>query len=264
MSRVETLARLKQKIRSGELVLGMQHSSGSAAVVELLGLTGWDFVIVDMEHVSLTISRVEELVRAAEAVELPAFVRVIRNDAKLIMQALDAGAVGVLVPHVVDAGSCRDAVAAARYPPEGTRGKSASSRVAGWGSAEWREYERWAQTEPLLIPIVEDPEAVTLIEEIAAVPGLELIALGPGDLSAAYGEPALGIRSQQVSAALDRLVAACSPRGIAVMTIPTPELDATLVAELHRRGATVSWYGGDLNHLARLLRTLREDAVGTT
>src|SRR5690348_8129451 len=118
MNRIESLARLKVKIRSGALALGMQHSSGSPAVVELLGLAGWDFVIVDMEHASLTIAQVEELVRAAEAVDLPAFVRVIRNDDKLIMQALDAGAVGVLVPHVVDAVTCRQAVAAARYPPE--------------------------------------------------------------------------------------------------------------------------------------------------
>jgi 2-keto-3-deoxy-L-rhamnonate aldolase RhmA len=262
LTRVETLARLKERMRSGELVLGMQHSSGSAAVVELLGLTGWDFTIVDTEHASLTIAQVEELIRAAESVRLPAFVRVIRNDEKLIMQVLDAGAVGVLVPHVVDAASCLDAVAGARYPPAGTRGKSASSRVAGWGSGDWAAYERWAQAEPLVIPIVEDPEAVERIEEIVAVPGLELVALGPGDLSAAYGEAALGIRSPRVSVALDRLVAACRPRGIAVMTIPTPEMDAALVAELHGRGATVSWYGGDLNHVARLFRTLREDALG--
>ena len=110
-----------------------------------------------------------------------------------------------------------------------------------------------------MIPIVEDPEAVDAIEEIVAVPGLELVALGPGDLSAAYGEATLGIRSERVSAALDRLVAACRPRGIAVMTIPTPDMDAGLVAELHGRGATVSWYGGDLNHLAHLFRTLREE-----
>jgi 2-keto-3-deoxy-L-rhamnonate aldolase RhmA len=261
MTRIASLTRLKEKLGSGELVLGMQHSSGSAAVVELLGLTGWDFVIVDMEHASLTIAEVEALIRAAEAVDLPALVRVIENDGKLIMQALDVGAVGVLVPHVTDAGSCRDAVAAARYPPAGTRGKSASSRVAGWGSVDCAAYERWAQSEPLVIPIVEDPAGVVAIDEIVSVAGLELVALGPGDLSAAYGEASLGIRSEQVSAALDRLVAACRPRGIAVMTIPTPALDAALVAELHERGATVSWFGGDLNHLARLFRTLREDLL---
>jgi 2-keto-3-deoxy-L-rhamnonate aldolase RhmA len=259
MNRIETLARFKRKVAEGELTLGMQHSSGSPAVVELLGLAGWDFVIVDLEHASLTIAQVEELVRAAEAVELPAFVRVIKNDEKRIMQALDAGAVGVLVPHVVDAVTCRQAVAAARYPPEGTRGKSASSRVAGWGGGDWAAYERWAQAEPLVIPIVEDPTGVLVVEQIAAVEGLELIALGPGDLSAAYGEATLGIRSEKVSAALDKLVDACRPRGIAVMTIPTPDMDAALVRELHGRGVTVSWYGGDLNHLARLFRTLREE-----
>ena len=261
MTRADALARLKQKLASGGLVLGMQHSSGSAAVVELLGLAGWDFVIVDMEHAASTIADVEALVRAAEAVELAAFVRVLRNDEKLIMQALDAGAVGVLVPHVLDAVSCTRAVAAARFPPHGVRGKTASSRAAGWGGGDWSEYERWANAEPLVIPIVEDPQAVEAVDEIAAVPGLELVALGPGDLSAAYGEAALGLRSPRVSAALDRLVAACRPRGIAVMTIPTPDLSPELVAELASRGAAVSWYGGDLNHLARLLQRLRDDAL---
>jgi 2-keto-3-deoxy-L-rhamnonate aldolase RhmA len=261
VSRAAILARLKEKLGSGELVLGMQHSSGSPAVVELLGLAGWDFAIVDMEHASTTIAAVEELVRAAEAVELAAFVRVIRNDEKLIMQALDAGALGVLVPHVLDAETCSRAVLAARFPPLGTRGKTSSSRAAGWGLGEWAEYERWANTGPLVIPIVEDPDAVEAIEEIVAVPGLELVALGPGDLSAAYGEPALGIRSPRVSTALDRLVSACREHGIAVMTIPTPDLSPALVAELAHRGAPVSWYGGDLNHLARLFESLRRYAV---
>lgn len=239
----------------------MQHSSRSAAVVELLGLTGWDFVLVDMEHAATTIAEVEELVRAAEAVGLAALVRVLENDGKLVMQALDAGALGVLVPHVRDAAGCAQALAAARYPPLGVRGKSAASRGAGWGTVAWPAYEAWVATGPLVVPIIEDPEAVEAVEELVAVPGLELVALGPGDLSAAYGEAALGLRSQRVSAALDRLLAACRPRGIAVMTIPTPDMSAEQVGELAARGASVSWYGGDLSHLAQLLRRLREDAL---
>ena len=163
MSRAAILAGLKEKLASGELVLGMQHSSGSGAVIELLGLAGWNFAIVDMEHSSTTIAVVEELVRAAEAVDLAAFVRVLRNDEKLIMQALDAGAVGVLVPHVLDADGCTRAIRAARFPPLGIRGKTASSRAAGWGLGAWTEYEQWANTEPLVIPIVEDPEGVEAI-----------------------------------------------------------------------------------------------------
>lgn len=260
MSRAAILAGLKEKLASGELVLGMQHSSGSGAVIELLGLAGWNFAIVDMEHSSTTIAVVEELVRAAEAVDLAAFVRVLRNDEKLIMQALDAGAVGVLVPHVLDADGCTRAIRAARFPPLGIRGKTASSRAAGWGLGAWTEYEQWANTEPLVIPIVEDPEGVEAIEEIVAAPGLELVALGPGDLSAAYGESQLGVRSPRVSAALDRLVAACRPRSIAVMTIPTPDMSPALVAELAARGAAVAWYGGDLNHLARVLESLLREA----
>ena len=260
MSRAALLEGLKRKLASGELVLGMQHSSASPAVIELLGLTGWDFAIIDLEHAAVTIAEVEQLLRAAEAVDLAGFLRVLRNDDRLTMQALDAGALGVLVPHVRDAQDCAAALAAARFPPVGVRGKTASSRAAGWGVLDWGDYERWANAEPLVIPIIEDPEAVEAVEEIVAVPGLELVALGPGDLSAAYGEAALGLRAPRVEAALDRLLAACRPRGIAVMTIPTPDLDPAFVAELTRRGAAVCWYGGDLHHLGRLLHRLREEA----
>ena len=230
-------------------------------MVELLGLTGWDFVIIDMEHAAYTIRDVEAFVRAAEAVELAAFVRVLVNDEKLVMQALDAGAVGVLVPHVTNAAACAHAVAAARLRPYGIRGKTTSSRAAGWGTLDWSTYADWTNSETLIVPIIEDPEGVDSIEEIVRVEGLELVALGPGDLAIGYGEPTRGIRSTRVSAALDRLIAACRPIGVSVMTIPTPDMSPALVEELARRGATVAWYGGDLDHLARLFARLRAQAT---
>ncbi len=252
----DPLTRLKAKLRARELVLGMQHSSGSAAVLELLGRCGFDFVILDMEHTAYSIALVEDLVRAAEAVGLVALVRVLHGDAHLIMQALDTGAQGVLVPHIRTRAECEAVVAAKRFQPLGVRGKTSASRAAGWGTREWSEYEQWANEETLVVPIIEDREAVGALEEILSVPGLELVAVGPGDLSQSYGEPEQGLRARPVMEALERTIAYCEPRGIGVMTIPAPDMSAELVRELVQKGARVIWYGGDLNHMGEHFRRL--------
>src|SRR5437660_260431 len=114
MGRVEALAGLKAKLREGELVLGIQHSSGSAAIVEVVAYSGFEFVVIDREHSTTSAETVENLIRTAEAVDLVAFVRLLKNDKHLIMQALDSGAQGVLVPHVTSREECELALSAMR------------------------------------------------------------------------------------------------------------------------------------------------------
>jgi 2-keto-3-deoxy-L-rhamnonate aldolase RhmA len=250
------LERLRGKLREGRLVLGMQHSSGSEAVVELLGWTGFDFVLLDMEHAAYGVAEAERLIRAADAADIAPFVRVGSHDPHLVGLVLDLGAVGVLVPHVRTGAECAALVAATRFPPLGSRGKSGASRAARWGLTPWAEHEAWSNTGPLLVPIVEDREAVERLDEIVATPGLELVAVGPGDLSQSYGEPGLGLRSVPVRTALERTIALAAPRGIGVMTIPAPDMDAAFVREIAAAGARVVWYGGDLPHAAALFRRL--------
>jgi 2-keto-3-deoxy-L-rhamnonate aldolase RhmA len=254
MSRQSTLAEFKHKLHAGELLLGTQHNSGSEAVIEVLAYAGLDWVLIDQEHSAYTAETVERLVRAAETVDLVALVRVAENNPTLIRQALEAGAQGVLVPHVLNAADMKRALSAMRYLPIGTRGKSAMSRASGWALQEWAPYAEWANTETLCVPIIEDKEAVEVMEEILSVPGLELIAIGPGDLSQSYGMPAQMLHAPPVMAALRQAIELCKPRGIKVMTIPAPELSPELIRDLHAEGATVSWWGGDLLHLGRHLR----------
>jgi 2-keto-3-deoxy-L-rhamnonate aldolase RhmA len=261
VTRELALSRFKQRLAAGELALGMQHNSDSAAIVELLGYTGFDFVILDMEHSGYSIGDVERLVRAAEAVELAAFVRVLHKDAHLIMQALETGAQGIMVPHVSTRADCEEAHRAVRYPPAGRRGKSAASRAARWGTADWGAYERWANEEVLLIPILEDREAVENMEEIVSVPGLEVVALGPGDLSHAYGAPGEGLSAEPVMDALRRLVGHCRERGLHTMTIPSDRVPTAAVVD---EGASVIWHGGDLNHVGQYFLQIARDAREAT
>lgn len=258
MRREDILARFKTDMRAGKVLLGMQHSSGSEAIVEMLAYSGFDFVVIDMEHSGYSITVAESLVRAAEAAGIVAFIRVLHNDKYLIMQAMETGAQGIVVPHVHSREGCDQALAAMRYLPDGVRGKTSGSRAARWGATDWHGYQQWANTEPLLIPLLEDKEAVEAMEEIVAVPGLQAICIGPGDLSQSYGLPGQGLRAAPVMAALERAVTLCTPRGIAVMSLPIPDLTTEFTRGLIAKGVKLIWYGVDLMCMGKYFRQLAE------
>lgn len=258
MRREEILARFKEKMRAGEVLVGMQHNSGSEAVVEMLAYSGFDFVLIDMEHSGYSITVAESMVRAAEAAGIVAFIRVVENNPHIIMQAMETGAQGVFVPHILNRKDCEQALAALRYRPDGIRGKTTASRAARWGASDWHAYQKWANTETLMIPIIEDKEAVDVMEEILSVPGLELISVGPGDLSQSYEMPGMGLRAEPVMAALMRAIRFCTPRNIAVTTIPMPDLTNEFTREVVAKGAKVVWYGTDLLNIGKYFRYMAE------
>jgi 4-hydroxy-2-oxoheptanedioate aldolase len=253
--REDTLARLKAKLRDDEPVFGFQHNSGSEVVIEAAGLCGWDFVLIDMEHTAYDLGDVERLLRACELGGITGLVRVPGHDPHVISRVLDSGAGGVLVPHIRTAEQCLAAVRATRYQPDGTRGKSGMCRASRWGLEPWAEYARWAEDGPLLVPIIEDADAVDRLDDILATPGLEVVAIGAGDLSQSYREPHLGVRSPRVRKALDRAIGYGGRHGISVMTLPAPDLSADLVRELVDAGVRVVWWGSDVSHLTSALRT---------
>lgn len=256
--RAKILADFKVRLRSGRPVIGMQHSSGSAAVVEILAWAGFDFTIIDMEHSSYSIEKTEDLVRAGEAACIVSFIRILENDPKLIMQALETGAHGVLVPHVITKKEAERALASSKYMPDGIRGKTGGARSAYWSMGDWHEYQRWANNEVIVVPILEDKEAIDNIEEIFSVPGFEIISIGPGDLSQSYGDAGKGLASPPVSKALDQAIALGKQQGIGIMTIPLPDLTNDFTKQVIQRGAKVIWYGADVMHIGKHFRQLAQ------
>ena len=256
--RAEILAQFKVRLRGGKPVIGMQHSSGSAAVVELLAWAGFDFTIIDMEHSSYSIEKTEELVRTGEATGMVTFVRILENDPKQIMQALETGAQGVLVPHVITKEDARRALASAKYMPDGIRGKTGGARSAYWSMGDWHEYQRWANSEVMVVPIIEDKEAIDHIDKIFAIQGFEIISIGPGDLSQSFGDPGMGLESPGVSNALDRAIALGKQYGISVMTIPLPALSNEFTRTVIERGAKVIWYGADVINIGKYFRHMAQ------
>lgn len=180
--------RVKRIIREGGLAFSAYTGSFTdPAIVELIGLAGFDAAFIDMEHTTYDLGTVAQLIRAAEVVGITPVVRIPENNAKLILRLLDAGAQGIYVPHIDGAADARAAVSAVRFPPLGDRGVHPSVRAADYGEVPFAEHLTSSNEQVLLVVMIEDTVAVAEIEAIASTDGIDLVAIGPSDLARALG-----------------------------------------------------------------------------
>ncbi|MGL5948356.1 MAG: HpcH/HpaI aldolase family protein [Aeromonas sp.] len=177
----------KQRICQGaQAPLGTWMMTASDTVAEAMATVGFDFLVLDQEHVpvdSLDAMRIDRAVRASNP-NVTALYRLAWNDTVLIKRALDGGATSVMVPFVNSVAEAHHAVQAAYYPPLGKRGFAAVHRASQYGSDS--EFVRKAREDLCLILQLETPEAIDQIEELA-IEGVTGFFIGPGDLSAAMG-----------------------------------------------------------------------------
>ena len=247
--------RVKALLAAGEPVLGTFVRTTHPAVVEVLGLVGFDCVIIDNEHSPLDLESTANLIRAADGVGMTPLVRVRTNDPVAIMQALDAGALGVQVPQISSRADAERAARACKYPPAGTRGLATSHRAADHGLMDPLEYVRQADRETMLLAYVENREAVECLEEIVAVPHVDLLFMGPADLSASYGHPA-ETSHPDVQRAIGRVLQVAGEAGIPVGTVAS---DAESARALLARGVRLLAISSDLQMIGRWgADTLRE------
>jgi 4-hydroxy-2-oxoheptanedioate aldolase len=180
---------LATRIAGGDTTYGVIVKIPAPALVELVGHTGFDLVVIDTEHGNADDTELEHHLRAADSVGIPALVRVGGNDPLLILRALDAGAAGVIVPHVSDPEDAQSAVRAAHYPPTGSRGLALSTRAGRYGILPLHEHLANAAASTIVVAQVEDKHAVPRSAQIAATPGLNAVWIGPSDLSLSLGLP---------------------------------------------------------------------------
>ena len=207
-----------QRVRVGQRLLGSFAFLPSPGVVEILGHAGLDFVIIDQEHSPKSWEMVENMVRAAEVCGMAALIRVARIEEKEILQALEVGAVGIMVPFVETADEVRRAAAALRYAPEGTRGTCTQTRAAGYSVNRSRfvEFARDCNRELLLIGLIESRKGLDNIEEIVGVPnGLDVVFIGRSDLASDLGKPGQS-GDPVVEAAAQKILAAALTSGTQV------------------------------------------------
>ena len=200
----------KRAISSGKTPVGTWLMSGAPSTAEALGCAGFDFLVVDMEHVPIDVGEMIGLLRTIAGTPAQAVVRPPWNDMVMVKRAMDAGATSLLFPFVQNADEARRAVASTRYPPAGIRGVAGTHRGSRYGAVT--DYLKRANDEVCVIVQIETPAALERLEEIAAVPGVDSIFVGPGDLSASMGHIG-NIGNPNVQAKLASAAAACRKLG---------------------------------------------------
>jgi 2-keto-3-deoxy-L-rhamnonate aldolase RhmA/pimeloyl-ACP methyl ester carboxylesterase len=176
---------LHERLRGGESLVALLAKMPCAPQVESAGRAGFDLLILDTEHGPAGGFELEHHLRTADAAGLPALVRVPEPGA--ILAALDAGAAGIVVPHVLDAAGAEAVVAAAHYPPRGRRGFATSTRAGGYGAVPAGEHVRRAAAETCVVVQIEDAEAVPPAADILAVDGVSAVFIGAADLRVSLG-----------------------------------------------------------------------------
>lgn len=210
--------KLKAASKESKPVFGMLNSIPSPLVVEMIGYAGYDFVILDMEHVGVNPETLENMIRAAECAGITPLVRVPSAAPDCIMRVLDCGAQGVVVPHVRNRSDAEQAVAAARYFPLGQRGIT-GGRTTGFGAIDLPTYFERANREIMVVAMIEDQDGVNNIEEIVAVPGIDMVLEGAIDLSQSFGKPAQA-QEPDVQHAIRRIADSCRQYAVPFCAIP--------------------------------------------
>ena len=167
---------VREKLLRGEVSVGAWLNLGSPTAAEVMAAAGYDWLVVDAEHGQWDIATIANAFRAIEARDCVPMVRVWSHDATALGRLLDAGAMGIVLPHVSTAEQAAHAVQAMRYPPVGNR-----SSGTGRAVLMANDYKQEADSSILVIPQIEDMEGVNNAEAIMAIEGIDLAFLGPND-----------------------------------------------------------------------------------
>jgi 4-hydroxy-2-oxoheptanedioate aldolase len=245
------LSPLNQRIAAGDILFGTVLNMINPTMVEICCGAGADFLFLDFEHGLRDFSDIANAIITADLCGIPALVRVGERSPNLVARMLDAGAAGLIFPHVTTAAEAAELVSWCRYKPLGQRG---SGLARGFLRHAGSEFDRRIQAnrDVVCLMIVEDPEGMTNVREIAAVDGVTGIGIGPGDLSMALG--AASWDDTRVTSALDAMTQAVRQQpGCAVMRLA---LDTAAVADLVQKGVNMVLATHDAHLIKDMYRTL--------
>ena len=248
----------KDRILKKELIVGSWIQLGYPQTTEIIARAGFGFVVVDMEHTSISSSELLSTIQISSLAGIPVLVRVGTNDPLLIKRAMDAGADGIIVPMVETRDQAERARDAIYYPPKGLRGVGlARAQDFGLGFDAYRD--RMAK-ETILIVQIEHRRAVDQLEAILDVDGVDGFLVGPYDMSGSFGKPG-NFSDPEVAAALTRVAdvvkAHPKPSGIHVV-MPDPKQLAQRIKEGYRFIA----YSTDMVFFAEAVRRSVAEAPG--
>jgi 4-hydroxy-2-oxoheptanedioate aldolase len=235
----------KEKIKNGEAVLGVISNTSDPMIAEFCGHGGLDYYMIDCEHGAINISQVQDIVRACECSGITPMARIRSTDPKLILQFMDAGIMGVMMPGVSEVSEIEQLVSAMKYPPVGNRGLGP---VRAWnfglGKMPQAEYVKFANEQTLVLPQIEDMKCVENLENLCKVPGLDGFIIGPRDLAMSMGFYD-GPAHDEVKKVIDHIFEVVLSHGL---IIGTTAATAEQAKALKAKGATIimNYVGGML------------------
>ena len=206
---------------------------------------GFDWLVVDLEHSTISIENAGELIRIIELSEVNSLVRLTSNDANQIKRVLDAGAHGIVVPMVNSVEEAKQAVSATRYAPKGIRGVGLS-RAQKYGTS-FNDYLNWQYNNIIVIAQIEHIDAFDNLEDIISTDGIDGIIIGPYDLSCSMGIPG-DFDQPKFKKVMDQILVTCQsfnfPCGIHVV-----EPDLTMFSKIINDGYRFIAYSVDIRLL---------------
>jgi 2-keto-3-deoxy-L-rhamnonate aldolase RhmA len=256
-----------EALAKGDIPLGMQMYTHDPDLVEIVGYTGFDFVMLDMEYNRTNPETMVQLIRAAEVSGLTPLVRVGANDVFLIRSAVESGAQGIVVPHVKTADEARAAIAASHYPPEGACGICPAVRASGYSQANWEEYMAASNRQIMCIPLLEDVEAIENAEEIIGglKPGRDAVGVGGADIAnSLLKEP--GERVQwahpYLRGAQAKVKTLCEQKNIPIMGMAFPTSDRAGVETAKANGTKIMLFYPDSHIFFEACRNIIQGVRG--
>jgi 2-dehydro-3-deoxyglucarate aldolase len=242
----------KRDLRAGRRLIGCWASLANPVTTEILGLAGFDWLLLDGEHAPNELGALMLQLMALKDSPSAPFVRPQSNDVVVVKRLLDLGFHNFLVPMVDTAEDARRAVAATRYPPAGVRGVSVSMRGNRYGTVP--DYQQRVADHIVVAVQLESPTAVENVDDICGVDGVDAVFIGPSDLAASYGH--LGDPSHpDVQEAMRRVIERARAAGVPAGILAPAEADARRYLEL---GVTMVAVGSDQGVFRAATQGLRD------
>jgi len=232
-------ADFRRRLLANEPLIGTFVKTPSVDIVEVLAMSGMDFMCLDAEHGAIDRRSMDAPLAIARALGFPAVVRVAMAAPDAILQALDCGAIGVLVPHVFSVERAHDVARWAHFG-EGGRGYAGSTRWAGFAGTSIPDNLKRDREETVVMAQIEDAGALPVVDQIAKVDGIDSLFVGPADFAVALGAP--GPTDAKVIGAYDKVIAAARAANKNVSTFAgTPEI----AKDLRARGVSAFLINSD-------------------
>lgn len=220
-----------EKIRRNEPIMCIKQNFMHANLTELIGYAGFDCVWICNEHIAIDRSLLENMTRGGRISGTDIMIRTaFGSNYTDLIQPLEFGAQGLMIPHIRSAEQVRTIVRECRFHPLGLRGIDAVNEDADQGMCPLDKYLEFANANTFIMVQIEDTDALEHVDEIAAVPGVDIVFLGPADFSHSIGRPG-EVRHPKVFDAILRTAEACARHGVCCGTpgLGDPEYTAKLL-----------------------------------